>query len=146
MCRYTTGGDQIASDRHGSGSNFLQLSESPRFQEKELSFQAQVPPRQSTPSPAQPSSPPKISEDFPSTVSLSTQEDLDMVAAALQKEIPTKTEDVDTLRTMLFRLGSANGVPSSQQEIFNKIAHQKRNNGGKLRPNFLGFLYVFFAF
>ena len=83
---------------------------------------------------AEPSSPLKISEeelskyfsdaDFPSTVSLSTQEDLDMVAAALQKEIPTKTEDVDTLRTMLFRLGSANGVPSSQQEIFNKIALQ----------------------
>jgi DNA repair exonuclease SbcCD ATPase subunit len=145
LCRHTTSGDRIASDQHGSGSNFLQLAESPRFQEKESPFQAQVPPRQSTPSPAQPSSPPKISEeelskyfseaDFPSTVSLSTQEDLDMVAAVLQKEIPTKTEDVDTLRTMLFRLGSANGVPSSQQEIFNKIALQLSD----ISRDYLGF-------
>jgi len=58
---------------------------------------------------------------FPSMVSLALQDDITMVDAAFQQEIPTKIDDVAALRTLLFGLGSSNAVPLSHREIYNKI-------------------------
>jgi hypothetical protein len=107
-------------------------SESPSLQEKGLPLRNQMLSWISTCPPAQPStSHPDISKeemrkysskaDFPSMVSLAPQEDITMVDASFQWEIPTKIEDVASLRTLLFGLGSSNAVTLSHQELHNNI-------------------------
>jgi len=54
--------------------------------------------------------------DFPLMVSLAPEEDITMVDATFQREIPTKIEDVAALRTLLFGLGSTSLSPRDLQQ------------------------------
>jgi hypothetical protein len=112
--------------------------ESSRYQEKGSPLRNPLLSLKSTCPPAQPSTfPLDISEeemreyfseaDFPSMISLAPHEDIYMVDEALQREIPTKIEDVAALRTLLFGLGSSNALPPSHREIYNKLALRLRD-------------------
>jgi len=50
-----------------------------------------------------------LEDYFHSKISLPAKEDIDIIDATLQKEIPTKIEDVDVLRRLLPWLGISFG-------------------------------------